>query len=153
MCPNYTINYLYISKMIDTNPFSKYDFYFKNLLPGQSIDCVIIGYDQEELQILVLKWKGTDTWSLPGGFIQLDEDMDSAAVRSRLERWYGSRATGLRSLGGDHRHGHGFVGPEQRLAHRLLAGGNFLEQLLMPVRRFEIRTRHHLRSRCLLPFY
>ncbi len=67
--------------MADTNPFSKYDFYFKNLLPGQSIDCVIIGYDQEELQILVLKWKGIDTWSLPGGFIQLDEDMDSAAVR------------------------------------------------------------------------
>jgi ADP-ribose pyrophosphatase YjhB (NUDIX family) len=42
---------------------------------------VIIGYDFEELHVLVLKWKGTDNWSLPGGFIQLDEDMDTAAVR------------------------------------------------------------------------
>lgn len=67
--------------MIDNNSSSKYEFYFKNLLPGQSIDCVIIGYDLEELHILVLKWKGTDNWSLPGGFIQMDEDMDTAAVR------------------------------------------------------------------------
>ena len=52
----------------------------------------------------------------------------------------------------DHRHGHGFVGPEQRLAHRLLAGGHFLEQLLVPVRRFEIRTRHHPARRALEHF-
>ena len=67
--------------MNENNSSSKYEFYFKNLLPGQSIDCVIIGYDLEELHILVLKWKGTDNWSLPGGFIQIDEDMDTAAVR------------------------------------------------------------------------
>ena len=67
--------------MNENNSSSKYEFYFKNLLPGQSIDCVIIGYDLEELHILVLKWKGTDNWSLPGGFIHIDEDMDTAAVR------------------------------------------------------------------------
>jgi hypothetical protein len=67
--------------MINKDSSSKYDFYFENLMPGQSVDCVIIGYDFEELHVLVLKWKGTDNWSLPGGFIQLDEDMDTAAVR------------------------------------------------------------------------
>lgn len=67
--------------MIDNNSFSKYDFYFKNLLPGQSIDCVIIGYDNEELNVLILKWKDINNWSLPGGFIHIDEDMDTSAVR------------------------------------------------------------------------
>jgi len=67
--------------MDDERTPSKYDFYFDNLVPGQSIDCVIIGFENEELQVLVLKWKGTNSWSLPGGFIQLNEDMDTAADR------------------------------------------------------------------------
>ena len=74
-------DFLYISQMNDENTTNKYDFYFDNLIPGQSIDCVIIGFENEELQVLVLKWKGTNSWSLPGGFIQLNEDMDTAAVR------------------------------------------------------------------------
>ncbi len=71
---------------------AKYDFYFKNLMPGQSIDCVIIGFKDEMLQVLVLNWKDIDVWSLPGGFIQLDEDMDTAAIRILENR------TGLRNI-------------------------------------------------------
>lgn len=56
------------------------------LVPGQSIDCVIIGYNEMGLHILVLKWKGMAGWILPGGFIGIGEDMDAAAVRVLEER-------------------------------------------------------------------
>jgi len=55
-------------------------------LPGVSIDCVVVGFDLEELHILLLKLKDEDLWMLPGGFILLDEDMDQAATRILEER-------------------------------------------------------------------
>jgi 8-oxo-dGTP diphosphatase len=55
-------------------------------LPGVSIDCVVIGFDLKELNILLLKLKEHDLWMLPGGFIRLDEDMDQAATRILEER-------------------------------------------------------------------
>ncbi|EAR01576.1 NUDIX hydrolase [Maribacter sp. HTCC2170] len=50
-------------------------------LPGKSIDCVIIGFEGQQLKVLLLKWKYEDIWCLPGGFILKDEDMDQAAHR------------------------------------------------------------------------
>jgi ADP-ribose pyrophosphatase YjhB (NUDIX family) len=55
-------------------------------LPNVSIDCVVIGFDLQQLQILLLKLKEHDLWMLPGGFIHLDEDMDQAATRILEER-------------------------------------------------------------------
>jgi ADP-ribose pyrophosphatase YjhB (NUDIX family) len=55
-------------------------------LPGVSIDCVVIGFDLSQLNILLLKLNGAELWSLPGGFVQIDEDMDSAASRILEER-------------------------------------------------------------------
>jgi len=55
-------------------------------LPGVSIDCVIIGFDLKELNILLLKLKESENWLLPGGFVYLDEDMDQAASRILEER-------------------------------------------------------------------
>ncbi len=55
-------------------------------LPNVSIDCVVIGFDLKQLQILLLKLKEHDLWMLPGGFIHLDEDMDQAATRILEER-------------------------------------------------------------------
>lgn len=57
-----------------------------SLLPGVSIDSVVVGFDLMELHILLLKWKNHDLWMLPGGFIHLDEDMDQAATRILEER-------------------------------------------------------------------
>lgn len=56
------------------------------LMPGLSIDCVIIGFDLKDLNILVLKWPDLDLWALPGGFIHQEEDMDLAATRILEER-------------------------------------------------------------------
>ena len=55
-------------------------------MPGISIDCVIMGYHDQALSVLILKWKGLDKWSLPGGFIKKDEDLSAAAARVLEER-------------------------------------------------------------------
>jgi 8-oxo-dGTP diphosphatase len=65
-------------------PFSKINP--EDLMPGLSIDCVIIGFDLKDLNILILKWQDVDLWALPGGFILQDEDMDLAATRILEER-------------------------------------------------------------------
>jgi len=57
-----------------------------SFLPGVSIDCVVIGFDLCQLNILLLKLKGAELWSLPGGFVQIDEDMDRAASRILEDR-------------------------------------------------------------------
>ncbi len=57
------------------------------LVPGQSVDCVIMGFEQNELKILVLKWKAEgEIWALPGGFVFKDENLDKAAIRVLKER-------------------------------------------------------------------
>ncbi len=63
------------------------NFDLDQLVPGQSIDCVIMGFDQNELKILVLKWKAEgEIWALPGGFVFKEENMDKAAIRVLKER-------------------------------------------------------------------
>ncbi|MGN6616729.1 MAG: NUDIX hydrolase [Ilyomonas sp.] len=51
-----------------------------------SIDCVIFGYHERQLKVLLLKWKNSNKWSLPGGFIKLDENLEQAASRIAAER-------------------------------------------------------------------
>ncbi|WP_456377331.1 NUDIX hydrolase [Lutibacter sp.] len=55
-------------------------------IPQHSVDCVIFGFDNQELKILLLKYKFGGFWTLPGGFIKKDEDMDNAAQRLLKER-------------------------------------------------------------------
>ncbi|MFD1144794.1 NUDIX domain-containing protein [Larkinella insperata] len=57
-----------------------------------SIDGVIFGFHQNQLKVLLLRWKGTNEWSLPGGFIRKIESVDLAAQRIMQER------TGLDAL-------------------------------------------------------
>lgn len=57
-----------------------------------SIDCVVFGFHENQLKVLLLRWKGTDRWSLPGGFIRTNESLDDAAQRCLQER------TGLETI-------------------------------------------------------
>ena len=66
-------------------------------LPGISIDCVVIGFDLSELNILLLKMKDGGPWLLPGGFVHKEEDMDHAAARI-LEHRTGIRLPYLRQF-------------------------------------------------------
>jgi ADP-ribose pyrophosphatase YjhB (NUDIX family) len=57
-----------------------------NLLPSLSVDCVIFGFHENQLKILLLKHRYLDMWALPGGFIGNDEPTDAAAYRVLKER-------------------------------------------------------------------
>ncbi|MEA5137711.1 NUDIX hydrolase [Arcicella rigui] len=55
-------------------------------LPGISIDCVIFGFHDSQLKILLLNFKNTDWFAVPGGFIKENENLDEAAQRILEER-------------------------------------------------------------------
>ncbi|MCP3928299.1 MAG: NUDIX hydrolase [Bacteroidetes bacterium] len=55
-------------------------------LPHVSVDCVIFGFFENQLKVLLLQWKESDEWNLPGGFIQKKEHTDEAAIRILKER-------------------------------------------------------------------
>tara|TARA_R100001143_G_C3361139_1_gene136008 strand:+ start:4100 stop:4828 length:729 start_codon:yes stop_codon:yes gene_type:complete len=59
---------------------------WNQFMPGIAIDCVIFGYHDKELKILILEYKKTGLFALPGGFIKRDEALDDAAKRVLNER-------------------------------------------------------------------
>jgi 8-oxo-dGTP diphosphatase len=61
-------------------------------LPNLSIDSVIFGFHDNRLKVLLLQWKDTRRWCLPGGFILRDEHLDAAAIRILKHR------TGLNNI-------------------------------------------------------
>jgi 8-oxo-dGTP diphosphatase len=58
----------------------------KVFMPSVSVDCVIFGFHENEMKVLLLKMKKSVEWSLPGGFIYKNEEMDLAATRVLKER-------------------------------------------------------------------
>lgn len=63
-----------------------------------SVDCVVIGFDGEQLKVLLIKRVGEENgevyhdMKLPGSLIYMDEDLDEAAQRVLFE------LTGIRSV-------------------------------------------------------
>lgn len=60
-----------------------------------SVDCIIFGFDENKLKVLVGKRKmdpGRGEWSLYGGFVRIDESVDDAANRTLFE------LTGMRNI-------------------------------------------------------
>lgn len=55
-------------------------------LPGLAIDCVIFGFHQNQLKILLLEYENTALLALPGGFIKEQENVNDAAKRVLWER-------------------------------------------------------------------
>ncbi len=58
----------------------------ENLLKHISVDCVIFGFHANQLKVLLLHMKYSDKWALPGGFIKVDESLETAASRTLEER-------------------------------------------------------------------
>ncbi len=54
--------------------------------PGLSLDCVIFGFHDTQLKVLLLKMKYTEGWALPGGFVLKDESLENAAYRALKDR-------------------------------------------------------------------
>ena len=55
-------------------------------LPGLAMDFVIFGFYQHQLKILLLEYRNTNLFALPGGFIRQNENLNDAARRVLLER-------------------------------------------------------------------
>ncbi|HEY9195568.1 MAG TPA: NUDIX domain-containing protein [Mucilaginibacter sp.] len=55
-------------------------------LPGLAIDAVIFGFHDKQLKVLLLSYKNTGLFALPGGFIHDDEDVNQAARRVLFDR-------------------------------------------------------------------
>lgn len=56
--------------------------------PALTVDCVVFGFDGAGLQVLLIK-RGIEpflgAWALPGGFVRMEEDLESAARRELEE--------------------------------------------------------------------
>lgn len=62
-------------------------FDFNKYIAHLSIDCVIFGYEDKELKVLISKFKfGNGSWVLPGGHILKAESIEKAASRTLQER-------------------------------------------------------------------
>lgn len=61
-------------------------FEANNYLKSVSLDCVVFGFHENQLKVLLLKMKFSHEWALPGGFVQLDESLENAATRVLQER-------------------------------------------------------------------
>ena len=59
---------------------------FNRSLSELSIDCVVFGFHDEQLKVLLLRAKGSDSWMLPGGWILKTEHLEDAAYRILKER-------------------------------------------------------------------
>ena len=63
-------------------------FSYKYARPALTVDCVVFGLDDQDLKVLLIQrdlepFEGK--WALPGGFVQVDETLDTAALRELEE--------------------------------------------------------------------
>jgi 8-oxo-dGTP diphosphatase len=54
---------------------------YRVFLPHVSIDCVVFGFHESSLKVLLLKMKGMHAWGLPGGYVLKEESIEDAAIR------------------------------------------------------------------------
>ncbi|WP_321372296.1 NUDIX domain-containing protein [uncultured Draconibacterium sp.] len=65
---------------------AKHHIITSDLLDHISLDCVIFGFHDDELKVLMLRLKRSDTYALPGGFMKHEETLEQAAERTLKER-------------------------------------------------------------------
>ncbi len=70
-------------------------FEYRYARPALTVDCVVFGLDNDELKILLIEraqdpFKGS--WAIPGGFVDMEETPEEAAVRELQEE------TGLENI-------------------------------------------------------
>ncbi len=76
-----------IQKLVEITPQLKEEY-----LPSVSVDCVVFGFHDASLKILLMKLGGNEQWGLPGGYIKKEEDLRHSANRILEER------TGLKDV-------------------------------------------------------
>ena len=51
------------------------------LLPGIVVECIILGFNEGEIKVMLNRYKAHRNWMLPGGFVRKTESIDTAAAR------------------------------------------------------------------------
>lgn len=59
---------------------------WKIYMPGFSIDCVVFGFHNGSLKVLLIKVKNQELWGLPGGYVKKEETATEAAGRILKDR-------------------------------------------------------------------
>jgi len=75
-------------------------FTYEYARPALTVDCVVFGYEEGELRLLLIQRDQSPhagSWALPGGFVEMDEDLETAA-RRELEEETGVRRVFLEQL-------------------------------------------------------
>lgn len=62
------------------------DFSKQSTLPHLAYDSVIFGFSGKKLKILVMEYRHTGLFALPGGFVKQDENLNDAVRRGLKER-------------------------------------------------------------------
>ncbi|MFA9390586.1 MAG: NUDIX domain-containing protein [Prolixibacteraceae bacterium] len=62
------------------------EFNEESFLKHISVDCVVFGFHENQLKVLLLQMKYTRGLALPGGFVKLNESIELAAKRVLIER-------------------------------------------------------------------
>ncbi|MEM1071945.1 MAG: NUDIX domain-containing protein [Planctomycetota bacterium] len=75
-------------------------FTYEFARPALTVDCVVFGVDEDDLKVMLIQrgvnpFKGK--WAIPGGFVRVDESLESAA-RRELEEETGIRDVFLEQL-------------------------------------------------------
>ena len=55
-------------------------------IPSVSVDCIILGFNSGRIKVLLCKFKASDKWMVPSGFLAKDEDPDESAKRVLAQR-------------------------------------------------------------------
>lgn len=63
-----------------------FNFFDQHFLNHISLDCVVFGFHDNQLKVLLIRRKYTKEWALPGGFVHEDESIEVAATRVLQER-------------------------------------------------------------------
>ncbi|MFL9843188.1 NUDIX hydrolase [Flavobacterium rhizosphaerae] len=59
---------------------------WEKYLPHISIDCVVFGFHDASLKVLLTRLKGENDWLLPGGYVGKGEELKEAAIRILEQR-------------------------------------------------------------------
>lgn len=70
------------NKIIEEKSAEAWDIYIPNL----SVDCVVFGFHDTTLKVLVTRLKEKDLWALPGGYVLKTENLKEAANRILFDR-------------------------------------------------------------------
>lgn len=69
-------------RLIEENSEQAWDLY----MPHLSLDCVVFGFHDATLKVLVTKFKEQNFWALPGGYVLKNENINDAATRILYQR-------------------------------------------------------------------